>query len=171
MNVNVYKITDDKFDNDYKSTVIDWDTENTSLLSLTFTLNPILNNADILTQYRMMHKEIKNSKIFYYKDKVGYTHIHPSFIKMYLVPELTKTLNIHMHGILLCTKGSESYFINEMRRLCWKNSTLGRQHACKVVDNNIESKNAIACYALKDLKEMNKVIDKDKIYKIEYKLI
>lgn len=167
MNVTAHKLMDQQFDANYKQSVLDWDTENTSLLSLTFTLNPINNKADILSQYRMLMREIKSSKLFYYKDKLG-INIHPDFVKMYIVPELTQQLVVHLHGIMIVIKGSENYFINEVRRLCWKNPILGRQHACKVVDNDIKSKDAIACYALKDLKEMNKVIDKDKIYKYSF---
>lgn len=167
MNVSAHKLMDQQFDTNYKQSVLNWDTENTSILSLTFTLNPVNNNADILSQYRMLIRELKMSKLFYYKDKSG-INIHPDFVKMYIVPELTSRLIVHLHGILIVTKGTENYWINEVRRLTWKNPILGRQHACHVVDNNPKSKDAIACYALKDLKEMNKVIDKDKIYKYSF---
>lgn len=170
MNVEPFKLNDQQFDADYKNAVRTWTGEETTLLSLTFTLNPRLNSADILSQYRAILKELRHSNIFYYRDKIkkGEFVVHKDFIKMFIVPELTKTLNIHLHGIFICVKGSENYFINEFRRLCWKNEVLGRQHTVKVVDNNIQSKDAIECYALKDLSEMNKVIDRDKIYKYKF---
>jgi len=40
-----------------------------TVISLTFTLNPRMNNADILSQYRALIKEIKASHIFYYKSR------------------------------------------------------------------------------------------------------
>ena len=95
---------------------------NQCLIHLTFTLHPSYNNADILTQYRAMINEIKNSNIFYYKKP--YFTLHPGFYNLMLVPELTKTINIHFHGILTCDPKDAEYFRNSLRKLCWNNKEL-----------------------------------------------
>lgn len=133
-----------------------------TVLSLTFTLNPKMNNADILSQYRALMREIKSSKIFYYKSKHEF-QIHPGFIRIFLVPELTKTINIHLHGILVIDKNYTQYFINELRRLCWNNESLGRMATFHLVNDTFKDRTRVSEYAFKDITEIQKFPDSKKM--------
>lgn len=133
-----------------------------TVLSLTFTLNPRMNNADILTQYRGLMREIKSSRIFYYKTKSDF-QIHPGFIRLFLVPELTKTINIHLHGILVIDPKYTEYFRNELRRLCWNNEVLGRQATFHVVNDTFKDRTRVSEYAFKDITEIQKFPDSKKM--------
>jgi hypothetical protein len=136
------------------------------LISITFTLNPRLNNADILTQYRSIIKEIKGSNLFYYKahNKDTAFSIHPGFSQMMLAPELTKTINIHLHGILIIDPQYNEYFRNELRRFCWNNQVLGRQFAFNVVNDTLKDRTSVAKYPFKDTDQLLKFPDSAKIY-------
>lgn len=133
-----------------------------TILHLTFTLNPSMNRADILTQYRQMIHEIKNCRIFYYKTKHEF-QMHPGFHKLMLIPELTKTINIHLHGILIIDKPYISYFINELKRLCYNNKILGRQMSANLVNDTVKDRQTVAAYAFKDIKELMKFPDSKKM--------
>lgn len=142
-----------------------------NLIHVTFTLNPIMNNADILTQFRAMIKEIKGSSLFYYKTHAGDKQftIHPGFIRLLLVPELTTRCNIHLHGILSIDKAYNEYFRNELRRFTWNNPVMGRQMYYNPVTDTFKDRSAIAKYAFKDIAEIQKFPDAYKInnYKFE----
>lgn len=133
-----------------------------TILHLTFTLNPKMNRADMLTQYRSMIKEIKGSRIFYYKTKNDF-QMHPGFHRLMLIPELTKTINIHLHGILVIDKPYISYFINELKRLCWNNEVLGRQASFNLVNDTLKDRTNVANYAFKDIQELMKFPDSKKM--------
>lgn len=147
-----------KFIQQYKELVHKEET----ILHLTFTLNPKMNNADMLTQFRQMIKEIKASRIFYYKTKHEF-QMHPGFHRLMLVPELTKTVNIHLHGILIIDKPYISYFINELKRLCWNNEILGRQMFANIMSDTFKDRSRVADYAFKDLSEIQKFPDSKKM--------
>jgi hypothetical protein len=116
----------------------------------------------MLTQFRAMIHEIKSSRIFYYKTKHEF-QMHPGFHKLMLIPELTKTINIHLHGILVIDKPYISYFINELKRLCWNNPVLGRQMSANLVNDTTKDRQNVAVYAFKDLKELMKFPDSKKM--------
>ncbi len=136
------------------------------VISITFTLNPSMNNADILTQYRAVIKEIKGSNLFYYKTHhrdSGFT-IHPGFSTLLIAPELTKTINIHFHGILIIDPKDNEYFRNEIRRFCWNSKILGRQYAFNVVNDTFKDRSHVSDYPFKDTEELLKFPDSNKIY-------
>lgn len=161
----VYKLKDPTYENRYKELVTTSSFEEMSIIHLTLTLNPLLNKADILTQWRQMIHAIKTSGIWAYKinNKASWT-VHPSFDKIYLVPELTSQVNIHLHGLLICHKSSVAYFQNEFRRMCWNNPILGRQHSFNVVNDTFKDRARVAEYAFKDVEELLKFPDSKKIY-------
>jgi len=151
-------LSDLEFITDYTNQCMNEET----ILHLTFTLNPLMNKADMLTQYRSMIREIKNSRVFYYKSKHEF-QIHPGFRKLMLIPELTKTVNIHLHGILIIDKPYISYFINELKRLCWNNTILGRQMSANLVNDTYKDRTTVAAYAFKDIEQLMKFPDSKKM--------
>lgn len=165
IDINCYTRKDGRFIQDYKSICKDTDLTNLTLVHLTFTLNPLMNKADILTQYKSMIHEIKTSNIFFYKinRKTSWT-VHPGFHRLMLVAELTKTINIHLHGILLIDKKFTSYFFDEVRRMCWNSPILGRQHSFNPVNDDPKDRGRVADYAFKDLEVLNKFPVSEKIY-------
>lgn len=167
MDINAWFLNSPKF----RTMYTDYCHKCSNLVHVTFTLNPILNKADILTQYRSAILEFKNCNIFYYKthaqDK-GFT-VHPGFKRLLLVPELTKTMNIHFHGILHIDKEYNGHFLNELKRLTWDNKTLGRQMFYNPVSDTFKDRATVAKYAFKDIEELKKFPDWTKInnYKFE----
>jgi len=164
MNIEAFHLNSKKFVEQYTQQC--HTAKDKTLISITFTLNPRMNNADILTQYRSLIKEIKSSNLFYYKTHhkdVGFT-IHPGFIRLMLAPELTKTINVHLHGILVVAPEWVQYFKNEVRRICWDNPILGRQHAFHVVSHTLKDRTAVAKYPFKDTDQLLKFPDSAKIY-------
>lgn len=143
---------------DYKKCCMEEET----IIHLTLTLNPKYNRADILTQFRALIREIKHSHLFYWKSKFEF-QIHPGFRKLILVPELTKTINIHLHGILIIDKPYINYFVNQMRKLCWNNEVLGRQATFNLVNDSIKDRTRVSEYAWKDLEELKKFPDSKKM--------
>lgn len=158
INIEVFKLDDEKLKSYYKSNI------NSDSRSITFTLNPKMYNADILSQYRAAIHEIKASKLFYYKQK-GQITVHPDFEEMILVPELTETLNIHFHGYFKCNPEKAQYFYNEFRKFTYKNEVIGRQMMFKNIDNLTE---ALKDYPFKDISELLKFPDSKKIYIIKF---
>lgn len=157
MEIQVFKLDDNNVKDYYVATI-----NNEDCYSITFTLHPSLNNADILTQYRKAIKEIKDSKIFYYKDKkTKLFEIHPEFEEMIIVPELTKQLNIHFHGYFKCNPKFAQYFQNEFRKLCFHSTVLGRQHTFKNIDNMTDE---LRFYPFKEISQLTKFPDWSKIY-------
>lgn len=155
MDITVYKLDDEVIRNYYVNSI------DSDCRSLTFTLNPKMYQADILTQYRKAIHEIKMSKIFYYKQK-GVEMIHPDFEEMILIPELTPSgLNIHYHGYIRCNPEKYDYFYNEFKKLTYNNEVLGRQMMFKNIDNLTE---ALKGYPFKDIKELMKFPDSKRIY-------
>lgn len=140
---------------------------NTCIIHLTFTLNPALNNADILTQYRSMIHEIKSSNIFYYKQNNKFT-IHPGFIRLMLIPELTTTINTHLHGILICDPTYANDLIQRLRKLCWNNPVLGRQNSFKIVNDTLKDRAQVSEYAFKDIEQLRKFEQSNKMYYYDF---
>lgn len=141
---------------------------------LTFTLNPALNNADILTQYRLAIKEIKSSNIFYYKNNKKDTYkftIHPGFYRLMLVPELTKTINIHFHGILKIAGCEYKELIQNIKSLCWHSKILGRQFTINRVNDTFKDRSNVAEYAFKDIEQLSKFPMSDKMYLYDFQKI
>lgn len=169
LEIDAYHINNTKFIKSYNKTCH----ESEQIISITFTLNPKMNNADILTQYRSMIKEIKGSNLFYYKTHHKDTafSIHPGFIKLMICPELTRTLNSHIHGILIIDPKYNDYFKNEIRRLCWNNEVLGRQFAFNVVNDLLKDREAVAKYPFKDTNELLKFTDSGKMYYYSFEFI
>jgi len=162
MNIEAFHLNNTKFIQLYTQQC----TSAKNLISVTFTLNPRLNNADILTQYRSIIKEIKGSNLFYYKTNhkdTAFT-IHPGFVSLMLAPELTKTINIHLHGILIIDPVYTEYFRNEIRRFCWNNPVIGRQFAFNPVNDTLKDRTNVAKYPFKDTNELLKFPDCSKIY-------
>lgn len=162
MNIEAFHLNNTKFIRLYTQQC----TSAKHLISITFTLNPRLNNADILTQYRSMIIEIKGSNLFYYKTHhkdTAFT-IHPGFVSLMLAPELTKTINIHLHGILVIDPAYNEYFRNELRRFCWNNPTIGRQFSFNPVNDTLKDRTSVAKYPFKDTNELLKFPDSSKIY-------
>lgn len=156
MEIQVYSLNDNNLKDYYIATL-----NNDDCYSITLTINPLLNNADILTQYRKAIMEIKSSKIFYRKDKKLFD-VHPDFEEMILVPELTpKNLNIHFHGYFKCNPEKAQYFQNEFRKMCYHSQVLGRQHMFKNIDNMTDE---LRNYPFKDLDQLMKFPDSKKIY-------
>jgi len=125
-----------------------------------------MNKADILTQYRSIIKEIKGSNLFYYKTHhkdINFT-IHPGFAQLMLAPELTKTVNIHLHGILVIDPTYNEYFRNELRRFCWNNKVIGRQFSFNIVNDTLKDRTDVAKYPFKDTDQLLKFPDSNKIY-------
>lgn len=161
----VYKLGDKTYQNRYNELITTSSFQDSHIIHLTLTLNPLLNKADILTQWRQMIHAIKTSGIFAYKiNKKATWTVHPSFEKLYLIPELTKTINIHLHGILICHKSAVPYFQNEFRRMCWNSPILGRQHSFNVVNDSFKDRTRVAEYAFKDIDELKKFPVSEKIY-------
>lgn len=154
MNIQVFKLDDENIQKLYKDSIT------ADCRSLTFTLNPVMYKADILTQYREAIKEIKGSKLFYYKQK-GQITVHPDFEEMIIVPELTDQLNIHFHGYVKCNPEKYDYFYNEFKKFTYNNKVMGRQMMFKNIDNLTE---ALKGYPFKDIKEIQKFPDSKKIY-------
>lgn len=165
LETSVYKLHDKTYQNRYKELILTSSFEEVNIIHLTLTLNPLLNKADILSQYRQMIHAIKTSGIFAYKinRKETWT-VHPCFDKLYLIPELTSTINIHLHGILICHKSAVAHFQNEFRRMCWNSPILGRQHSFNVVNDTVKDRARVAEYAFKDIDELSKFPDSNKIY-------
>lgn len=155
---NLHSLTSDKAKEMYQSLVHKEET----VIHCTFTCNPMLNRADILSQYRGLIREIKSSKIFYYKTRHEF-QIHPGFRHLMLVPELTKTINTHLHGILVIDKPYIDYFINELRRLCWNNEFLGRQATFNLMSDTLKDRTKVAEYAFKDIEQLLKFPDSKKM--------
>jgi len=134
-------------------------------ISITFTLHPIMNKADILTQYRAMIKEIRSSNIFFYKAhrKAPTFTIHPGFDSIYLCPELTSSINTHIHGILIIKRDSIDYFNNEIRKLLWNSKVLGRQFSYTHIDDK-SYREAMCKYPFKDTDQLLKFPCSDKMY-------
>lgn len=129
-------------------------------LSITFSLNPSIYSADILSQFRLAISEFKTSNVFYVKDKLG-THFHPAFYELRLTPELTSKINIHFHGFLKCDPAYFAYFQNQIRKLTWKSKVLGRQHTCKVIDKMTDT---LKEYPFKDTETLKKFPDSKKMF-------
>lgn len=134
-------------------------------MSLTFSLNPLVYGADILTQFRMAVMEFKSSNIFYVKDKLG-LHFHPALYEVALTPELTSKINIHFHGYIKCDPAYFDYFRNQLRKLTWSSKVLGRQHTCKVIDQMTD---ALKEYPFKDTQTLLKFPDAKKMYSFRIK--
>lgn len=153
--ISIYSLGDSEIKEYYKETINQDDCR-----SITFTLNPILYSADILTQFRTAIQEIKKSKIFY--EKVGgKTLVHPDFYEMIIVPELTNTINIHFHGYFRCNPEKAQYFYNEFRKFVYNNSVFGRQMMFKQID---DLNDRVKEYPFKDIEVLKKFPDSKKIY-------
>lgn len=155
LEIKVYDINDQIIREYYEAHI-----DQNNCHSITLTLNPILYNADILTQYRAAIQELKKCKIFYYKHK-GIVSVHPDFEEFILVPELTETINIHFHGYFKCNPEKAQYFYNEFRKFTYKNEVFGRQMRFKQIDDLNE---VIKQYPFKDIAELSKFPDSKKIY-------
>lgn len=157
MEIQIFTLNDNNIKDYYVSTL-----NNDDCYSITLTLNPSLNNADILTQYRQMIKEIKESKLFYYRDKKHKLfEVHPDFEEMIIVPELTNKLNIHFHGYFKCNPKMAPIFQNEFKKLCYNSKVLGRQHMFKNIDQMTDE---LRFYPFKDISQLMKFPDWKKIY-------
>lgn len=151
----------------FKETYIRMCHEHKTIVHLTFTLNPALNNADFLTQYRSMIKEIKSSNLFYYKTQNRFT-IHPGFIRLMLVPELTSTINTHLHGILIVDPQYATELIQRLKKLCWNNPVLGRQNSFKIVNDTFKDRAQVSEYAFKDIEQLSKFEQSNKMYLLDF---
>lgn len=156
MEIEVFSLNDSNIKDYYIATLNADD-----CYSITFTLHPSLNNADILTQYRKAIQEIKDSKLFYYRDKRNKLfEVHPDFEEMIIVPELTTRLNIHFHGYFKCNSAKAELFQNEFKRLCFNSTVLGRQHTFKSIDFMTDE---LRQYPFKDIDQIMKFPDWKKI--------
>lgn len=155
MDINCYSLDDNNIKDYYIANL-----NNADCYSITFTLHPSLNNADILTQYRKAIQEIKSSKIFYRKNKKLFD-VHPDFEEMIIVPELTQKLNIHFHGYFKCNPASAGLFQNEFKKLCFHSQILGRQHTFKNIDKMTDE---LRNYPFKEIEQLKKFPDWKKIY-------
>jgi len=127
MNIQHYPLADESIQERYSSDMRLGD------YSLTFTLNPKMYSADIVTQYRKGLNEFIKSKVLFEKRRGkkkieidAYT-VHPDFEEMWLVPELTADYNIHFHGYFRCNPEMAHYFKDSFKSLCYNNDVLGRQ--------------------------------------------
>lgn len=159
LNLYLYNLENKNIHDYYVSNI-----DNESCRSITFTLNPKMYSADILTQYRSAISELKKSKIFFFKEK-GQTIIHPDFEELIIVPELTNTLNIHFHGYFKCNPEKAQYFYNEFRKFTYYNEVFGRQMMFKNID---QMSDTLKEYPFKDIKELIKFPDSKKIYIIKF---
>lgn len=103
--------------------------------SVTFTMNPQMLSADIVTQYRKALHEITSSHIFMtrnHREKIWIPD--PDFDFMYIVPELTADFNIHFHGYFRCNPESGHIFVDRFKKLCYNNPVLGRQMKVSYID-------------------------------------
>lgn len=155
LEVKYYKLDDDIIKQYYQTQI-----DSTNCRSVTFTLNPKLYSADILTQYRTAIKDILTSNIFV--SKIGkHKNIHPDFEELILVPELTNTINIHFHGYFKCNPEKITYFYNEFKKYTYNNPVMGRQMMFKEIDSLTDT---LKSYPFKDIKELLKFPDSKKIY-------
>jgi hypothetical protein len=159
MNIQVYKLDDQNIKNYYQQNVNMQD-----CYSLTLTLNPIMYSADILTQYRAALAELKTAGIFFWKHN-RITDVHPDFIEMIIVPELTKEMNIHFHGYFKCDPDKAKLFQNEFKKFTYSSKVFGRQHTFKQIDDMNDN---FLNYPFKDIKELKKFPDSKKIYIIKF---
>lgn len=157
--VKVYKLNDPYIRNYYEENI-----DNDHCRSITFTLRPDMYKADILTQYRAAIGSIKKSKIFF--EKIGKKYnIHPDFEEMIIIPELTKELNVHFHGYFKCNPEKAQYFYNEFRKFCYNDEVIGRQMSFKNID---DLNDTIKTYPFKDIKELLKFPDGQKMYILHF---
>lgn len=153
--MSVYDLNDPMIKEYYQAHI-----DSDSCRSITLTLNPVMYNADILTQYRTAIQELKKSKIFFFKQK-GQITVHPDFEEMIVIPELTDTLNIHFHGYFKCNPEKAQYFYNEFRKFTYKNEVFGRQMMFKNIDKMTDE---LKDYPFKDINELLKFPDAKRIY-------
>lgn len=159
MNATAYRLGDARYIEQYRE---EFTGDQNCIYSLTITLNPRLYNADILTQYREAVREIK--KLFYYRQGKSREIVwNPYIYKVYVSPELTKTNNIHFHGIVVCDPTQAHNIRDTIKGHTWKCDTLGRQHSFKQIDMVTTE---LINYPFKDLETLKKYSSSDKIYSL-----
>jgi len=125
MEITHFPLQDEQTHANYFSTM------NIGDYSVTFTLNPQMYSADIVTQYRKALHELTSSRVFMTKNPREKTWVpDPDFEFMYIVPELTSDFNIHFHGYFRCNPEKGHIFVDRFKTLCYNNQILGRQ--CKI---------------------------------------
>lgn len=135
------------------------------IYSVTFTLNPMLNNADILTQYRQMVSEIKS--IFMYRQGKNREVIwNPDIYKVYLSPELTDRQNIHFHGIFIIDPTQAHNVRDSIKSITWHSKIMGRQHAFRSIEHDVDSISRLKKYPFKDISKLKSYKASDKIYSL-----
>jgi len=175
MDIIAYKLNSDKFIKLYKDVCMTTPIGlyNKTLISVTFTLNPKCYNLDILTQYQKIIREIKCSSIYHhrYNSKKETWSINQGFHELYLCPELTQKMVVHLHGVLVIDECQIHIIHNEIKRVCNNSEILGRQFAFKPINDTLKDRSRLADYPFKDTEELLKFPDSNRIYYISIKKI
>lgn len=166
MEYKAYKLNDQSFMDDYKHTCLNIPFTESTLFSVTFTLNPKCNSLDILTQYKKMIQCIKYSSIFHhrYNNKKITWSPNYGFQLVYLCPELTEKINIHLHGIMLIRNDQIDIIHNEIKRFVNSSEVVGKQYAFKPVNDTLKDRSKVADYPFKDTDQLLKFPDSKNIY-------
>jgi len=165
MDIIAYKLNHQPFIDDYK-TLCHAPFGDFLLISITFTLNPINNKLDILSQYRLMIQEIKYSSMFNhrYNNKKETWTINYGFETILMCPELTSNLNMHLHAVMKIHKSQVDIIYNEFKRVCHNSKVLGRQFTFKPVNDTQKDRSRVADYPFKDTDNLLRFPDSKKIY-------